>query len=307
MFFLPLRPRLLILICSYFVLSYAPSAFALSEWEFNPETSQLQFTLEDSLTPTYFFLDDPKRIVIDIPKTQLEGDSIQQNYQGLIQEIRIGQFEEETARIVLELAPGATLASDEISLTATDQGEEKQWQFQPTIEKVEFPLSTLMTIPSLAEKTVISSQQQVQVPSPPSEQARSSQESSPELTLPAGTEFQVRYRGETPLKLEVDQPWQEVLFLESELTNEEGELIASNQTPVIGKFETTSEGTRFVTQALITTVEPTATRELNTVIPLKAHSSLINNPESKSSSNQITICPDTLLTLELREDWNYQR
>lgn len=306
MVFFPLRSRLVILISSVFILSYSSTTFALSDWEFNPETAQLQFTLETAVTPSYFLLDDPKRIVIDLPDTQLKGDSIKQNYQGLIQKIRIGQFEEETARIVLELSPDAEIPSNEISLTATAKGKEKTWQLQPNIKKIELPLSDLMTIPPLEENTIISSQP-VQVPPPPSTKTANLRESPPELSLSAGTQFQLRYRGEKTLKLKAEQPWQEVLFLEENLTNEKGELIAVAQTPVIGHFETTSEGTRFVTQALLTTLEPTEASQINSVIPLKAYSALFSDINLISESNQITIPPDTIIAVELREDWNEQR
>lgn len=301
----PLRAHLLLLISSFFALSYQQLAFALPQWEFNPETSQLRFTLESSVTPSYFLLENPTRLVIDLPDTQIPGGSIQKQYQGLVEEIRIGQFEEETARIVLKLAPHATFASDSVSLTPIVGSEGNQWQLDPKIKTIEFPLSTLMTIPPVKESPITSSQQ-VQVPPPPSTTTEA-RESPPELTLSAGTQFQLRYRGEKTLKLKAEQPWQEVLFLEKKLTNEKGELIAAAQTPVIGYFESTSEGTRFVTQALITTLEPAQTSQLNSVIPLKAYSSLLNDLNLISDSNKITIPPDTILTVELREDWNDRR
>lgn len=293
------RPLFIALGGSYLALTCLKPAFALPQWEFNPETQQLQFTLKASVTPSYFLLESPTRVVVDLPNTQLQGGSIQRNYQGLIQEVRIGQFKEETARIVLELAPKAILESDNISLTPTAGN---QWQLN--IPSLKFPVSALMTIPPLEEKTVISSQQ-VQVPPPPAKQ--SSQESQAELNLSAGTQLQLRYRGEKPLQLKLAQPWQEVLFLEENLINEEGELIVSAQTPVIGHFKTTSEGTRFVTQALITTVDPKATSRLNSVIPLSARSSLLTEPKVKLDSDQVTISPDTTFTIELIENWTYPR
>ena len=291
------RPLFIALGSSYLALTCLEPAFALQQWEFNPETQQLQFTLKASVTPSYFLLESPTRVVVDLPNTQLQGGSIQRNYQGLIQEVRIGQFKAETARIVLELAPKAILESDNISLTPTTGN---QWQLN--IPSLKFPVSALMTIPPLEEKTVISSQQ-VQVPPPPAKQ--NSQESQADLNLPAGTSLQLRYRGKNPLQLKGEQPWQEVLFLEKHLTNEEGEVMVSAQTPVIGHFETTSEGTRFVTQALITAADSTKTSRLNLVVPLSARSSWLT--ESKVRSDQVTISPDTIVTVQLTEDWTYQR
>ncbi len=306
MLFSPLRLLRLILISSICVLSCQQLAFALPQWEFNPETSQLRFTLKSSVTPSYFWLENPTRLVIDLPNTQIQGESIQRKYQGLVQEVRIGQFEPETARIVLELAPYATFTSNSVSLEPIVASEGNQWQLDPNIKTIEFPLSTLMTIPPLEENTIISSQQ-VQVPPPPSTKTAKARESPPELSLSAGTQFQLRYRGEKTLKLKAEQPWQEVLFLEENLTNEKGELIAAAQTPVIGHFENTAEGTRFVTQALITSLNSAQASPINSVIPLQAYSSLFNDLKLISESNKITIPPDTILTVELREDWKEQR
>lgn len=276
----------------------------LSQWEFNPQTYQLQFSWEAAIAPRSFMLKNPTRIVIDLPQTELKIAPVNQEYQGLVAEIRIAQFQPETTRLVLELAPEADLKSDAVSLKKIPTAEGNQWQLTPEITEIQFPVTTLLQLPP-ADLDQVASTQKVQVPSPPP--SPSSQPPRPDLSLAAGKEFQLRYRGEKPLTLQVEQPWQEILFLEENLTDHNGDLIAPAQTPVIGHFKTTSEGTRLITQALITTLEPATTSEVQSAIPLKARSALFPDPTPSSPFTEITILPNTVFTVELTEDWHYQR
>lgn len=284
------------------------SAIALSQWQFNPQTHQFQFRWESAIAPRTFLLENPTRIVIDLPQTTFERKPIHKTYLGLISQIRIAQFKPETTRIVLELSPEAHLQSETITLKNIASPDGNQWQVTLNLQKKVFSLATLMQLPPANIDQVSSWQPSVTVPPPSSIKTNhSSPESSTGLSLVAGTKFSVRYRGKTPLTLKVQQPWQEVLFLENNLTNQKGKLIAPAQTPVIGHFQTTSQGTRFVTQAIITTLEPATASNLEAVIPLQGHSSLFRHQPTSSSLKKITIPPNTVFTVKLTEDWHYQR
>jgi len=282
-------------------------AMALSQWQFNPKTHQLQFRWESKRVPRTFVLANPTRIVIDLPQTTLEQKPINKTYPGLVSEIRIAQFQPKTTRIVLELSPEAKLHSETVTLNNISTASGNQWQLTPQIQTKAFSLSSLLKLPPANPRQVEPNQQLVQVPPPPSTQRKSPALTSPsELSLASGTEFRLRYRGKKPLTLEVGQPWQEVLFLVENLTNQDGELIAPAQTPVIGHFKTTPQGTRFITQALITTLEPATASYLESVIPLKSRSSLFRDQTASSTWQNVTIPPNTVFTVELTEDWHYQ-
>lgn len=60
----------------------------------------------------------------------------------------------------------------------------------------------------------------------------------------------LRYPGSTPLKLDAGTPRQEVLFLEQEIRDAAGTVLVPAGSAVIGRFETSSAGSRFVTQAI---------------------------------------------------------
>lgn len=274
---------------------------SLSQWQFNPETYQLQLTTENRVSSENIFqLQNPTRLVIDLPNTTFDQPTVYKNYSGLVKEIRIAQFQPKITRIVLELSPEARLMSEGVTVEPIETEKGKQWQITPKIEPIQFSLPTLLQLPPVETSSRVSSQS-VTVPPPPI--PKSSEPTPTAWSLKSGTKFSLRYRGENPLNLEVEQPWQEILFLEENLTDETGKLIAPAKTPVIGHFETTDQGARFVTQALITTLSS----DSPPVIPLEASSSVFNNSVSSPNDSKITVPPDTLFTIELTEEWQYPK
>lgn len=279
-------------------------AMALSQWRFNPETYELRFTTDRAIAPDFFLLKNPTRIVIDLPETTWKGKPVHQQYSGLVKELRIAQFETDVTRIVLELSPEAKLLSPTINLDRHSTSQVIQWQLTPEIKKVDFPLDTLLQLPP---PTLVEHRSSITVNVPPlvTKEAMSSSLPQATLSLAAGTEFNVRYRGKTPLILKIDQPWQEILFLEYALTNHQGKVIAPKKLPVIGYFETTPQGTRFITEGLIMTLGPITSSQTASIISLKAQSQLFSNPTS-SNVKKVTIPPNTVFTLDLTENWHYQ-
>ncbi|MBD1870900.1 AMIN domain-containing protein [Cyanobacteria bacterium FACHB-471] len=73
---------------------------------------------------------------------------------------------------------------------------------------------------------------------------------SPNILLPSGTTLSLRYPGETSLPLESGVPRQEVLLLDQPVLDRNGNLIAEAGTQVIGRFETGSQGSQFIAQAI---------------------------------------------------------
>lgn len=282
---------------SSLMLAQAP----LSQWQFNPETYQLRLTTESRVSSEHIFqLQNPTRIVIDLPDTTFDQPTVYENYSGLVKEIRIAQFQPKVTRIVLELSPEARFISEKVTIETIETQKGKQWQITPKIEPIQFSLQTLLQLPPVETPPQLSSQS-VTVPPPPI--PKSSEPTPTELSLKSGTKFNLRYRGEQPLNLETEQRWQEILFLEENLTDEAGKLIAPAKTPVIGHFETSDQGTRFVTQALITTLSS----DSPPVIPLQASSSVFNNSVSSTNDSKITIPSDTVFTIELTEEWHYPK
>ncbi|MEG4252183.1 MULTISPECIES: AMIN domain-containing protein [unclassified Microcoleus] len=70
------------------------------------------------------------------------------------------------------------------------------------------------------------------------------------VLLPAGTELSLLYPGDRALRLQAKPSREEVLLLQGGIIDNRGNTIVPANTPVIGRFETTNLGTRFVVEAI---------------------------------------------------------
>ncbi len=73
---------------------------------------------------------------------------------------------------------------------------------------------------------------------------------APNVLMPTGAILNLRYPGNTALNLRPDAPQQEVLVLQTEIRDTFGNVLAPEGSLVTGRFETTTAGSRFVTQAI---------------------------------------------------------
>ncbi len=96
-------------LASFFILTSPAEAARLQSWQFEASQNRLSFTTDGGVQPKAQLLFNPTRLVIDLPGTTLGGVTPQQAIGGGIREIRVGQVDGQTARIVVELANGYTL------------------------------------------------------------------------------------------------------------------------------------------------------------------------------------------------------
>ncbi|MBD2387579.1 AMIN domain-containing protein [Cylindrospermum sp. FACHB-282] len=104
----------------------APPA-SLDNWRFNPDKLQLEITLSAGTTPSYFYLAQPPRLVVDIPNTKLGRVLTQENYSGAIQSVRVSQLNASVTRIVLDLAPGIVLDQNQVQLQPVSRQNPTRW------------------------------------------------------------------------------------------------------------------------------------------------------------------------------------
>lgn len=83
-------------------------------WRFDESQNQLIFTTDSSVQPTAQLISNPTRLVIDLPGIMLGRPTVNQSFSGTVRRLRVGQFDDRTARIVVELAPGYTLNPNQI-------------------------------------------------------------------------------------------------------------------------------------------------------------------------------------------------
>ncbi len=102
-------------------------AATLQYWAFDAQTNQLVFTTDSEIQPRAQLLINPTRIVVDLPNTQMGSTGTSQTVGGTIREVRAGQFDHQTARLVIELAPGYSINPEDIRV----QGQRpNQWVVQ---------------------------------------------------------------------------------------------------------------------------------------------------------------------------------
>ncbi|AKG22846.1 N-acetylmuramoyl-L-alanine amidase [Calothrix sp. 336/3] len=96
-------------------LSSSPvQAAQLQFWRFDASQNRLEFTTTGNVQPRAQLIFNPTRLVIDLPDTRFGRPQVTQTLGGTIRSLRVGQFEQETTRIVLELAPGYTLDPQQV-------------------------------------------------------------------------------------------------------------------------------------------------------------------------------------------------
>ncbi|MEG3438571.1 N-acetylmuramoyl-L-alanine amidase [Pannus brasiliensis CCIBt3594] len=92
------------------VLVTAPAmAGKLVFWRFDNSANRLVFTTDDRVQPRAQMITNPTRIVVDLPGIKLGQGNVNQPLGDKIRGLRIGQFDAETTRVVIELAPGYTV------------------------------------------------------------------------------------------------------------------------------------------------------------------------------------------------------
>lgn len=101
-------------VMSIVLLSSTAKAANLESWYFDTAQNQLNITTESAVQPRVFLINNPTRLVIDLPKTQINGNTTRQSFGSKIREIRIGKVDSDTTRLVVELAPGYTVSPEKL-------------------------------------------------------------------------------------------------------------------------------------------------------------------------------------------------
>lgn len=142
-------PFLLLGLVSTILLSTPANAARLESWKFDPNRNQLNITTDSEIKPRAFLINNPDRIVIDLPGTSFQKNTQRRNFGTAVREIRIGKFENNTARIVIELAPGYTTTPDKLVIKGDSASH---W------------IVNFSAIRQEAGKTTVSSEEKVTIP-----------------------------------------------------------------------------------------------------------------------------------------------
>lgn len=108
-------------------------AAVLNDWSFDPATRQLQVTLPTGIAPNFLLLAEPARIILNLPNTQVGDVALVRQYSGAVRSVRVSQFDPNTTRIVVELAPNTILDPRHAELTAAAVPSGQRWTLRPLI------------------------------------------------------------------------------------------------------------------------------------------------------------------------------
>jgi N-acetylmuramoyl-L-alanine amidase len=114
---------LLISFLSIFLLAGAAEAARLQSWRFDASENRLYITTDGGVQPKAQLIFNPTRLVIDLPGTSLGRPSVSQQVSGAIESVRIGQFDDETTRIVVQLKDGFTLDPQQVKFRGISPSE----------------------------------------------------------------------------------------------------------------------------------------------------------------------------------------
>jgi N-acetylmuramoyl-L-alanine amidase len=124
------RFRWLLLLPSFlsvFLFSFAAQARELLQWRFDSNQNRLVFITDAGVQPKALLMTNPTRVVIDLPGIELKRPTVNQRVVGTIREVRVGQVDDNTTRIVIELAPGYTLDPKEVKFRGLSP---REWTVQ---------------------------------------------------------------------------------------------------------------------------------------------------------------------------------
>ncbi len=131
----------------------------LSSWRFDSSNNRLEFNTETGVQPRAQLVTGPTRLVIDLPGTTLRRSQVLEALSGgSFKNLRVNQYDENTARIEVELTPGYTIDPEQIQFRGISP---TQWTVQLPQPKLEADTSrtaiTQAPVPEASTRPAFSS------------------------------------------------------------------------------------------------------------------------------------------------------
>ncbi len=118
----------------------------LTTWSFSAANRQLEFKTSQGVQPRARLINNPTRIVIDLPGIRLGRRPVTQPLSGSFQALKLGQFDPWTARLVIQLDKGYTLDPNAVEFKGLNPGH---WTVQlPIPQKTRLLSRSRNTTPS---------------------------------------------------------------------------------------------------------------------------------------------------------------
>jgi N-acetylmuramoyl-L-alanine amidase len=121
-------------IASIIAISPASAAEMIS-WQYDPAQNRIDFSTDSEVKPQAQLIANPARLIVDLPNTSLRQPTQSQALAGGMKSLRVGQVDESTTRMVLELNSGYGIDPQQVSIQANNA---KQWSVQiPTPQPIQ--------------------------------------------------------------------------------------------------------------------------------------------------------------------------
>lgn len=133
------------------LLSSSAQAANLQFWRFDRFQNRLELATDEGVQPRAQIVSNPTRLVIDLPGVKLGGPKQTMAVDGIVNNMRVAQFDPQTTRIVMELAPGYTIDPRQVRF---QYASARQWtvdmprpQFSPQLASAA-PTTQAIAVPS---------------------------------------------------------------------------------------------------------------------------------------------------------------
>ena len=112
---------------SFVMVSLPATAAEILSWQFNATENRIDFSTSAAVKPEAQMLANPSRLILDLPETRLNQPTSSQLLSNGIKSLRVGQFDPDRTRMVLELDPQYSIDPQQVLIQASTN---KQWSVQ---------------------------------------------------------------------------------------------------------------------------------------------------------------------------------
>jgi N-acetylmuramoyl-L-alanine amidase len=112
---------------SFVMVSLPATAAEILSWQFNATENRIDFSTSAAVKPEAQMLANPSRLILDLPETRLNQPTSSQLLSNGIKSLRVGQFDIDRTRMVLELDPQYSIDPQQVLIQASTS---KQWSVQ---------------------------------------------------------------------------------------------------------------------------------------------------------------------------------
>ena len=114
-------------IASFAIAAPTAQANRLQTFVYDLTDSRIEFSLKDDIEPKGVIINNPTRIVIDLPGIVYQGPTVRRRVGRGVQAVRVGQVDATTTRMVVEFSPDVTLNPQDLRLKSKQPGH---WTMQ---------------------------------------------------------------------------------------------------------------------------------------------------------------------------------